>query len=623
MRDIKIAVRQKIGKFVHKHDVPLLRLLYYSRWLRLGVFTVLCILIIVPLGITKIWRVTPEGFTPSIKISLLDTLQSWSLRRGALKAMASNEFDDAVDAWHSSIANNPTNENYQREYFQVLMDHDLRKTKTRQAVQNGFWYLHLTQTNHTALEIITDVFNFYHLHEINRQLLAQHQHDLTAKMEAKYLKSLFHMGNIGAFRTYLERMDPSRFEEDFELSLYQCAYMSIWGGAHSALPYVETLRSSLDHPKHASLAHSLNMQVSMERGEIASFKRSMDYMITRGVDRLIHHMQYWNLLVEHGQKDQAIDHLKRYNLPPNSATDVVRFADFASSLGEKDLASQYLRTYALDFGYYEPVWIAYANNLIDQNDWHGLNQAALHARRNPYASSTLKGFTFFMEGRAALGEQKYDRAEKLMAKAATFDYGIPSIGLYLGRKLGDLGFSSEAMMILQQSQSELMDETLFWETVFPLANAMGDTEKLLEAAENMYRLNSHRKKYRNNYAALLLSTRSKLEIAVSLTRELLNESTPKRHTHRASYQAALINHALALALNHRYEEAVEHLKLISRDSLLPEFEAGYHLAWFEVAMRMKDFDVARSHGLLVQKEQLLPADRLWYEKTWEKFIRDM
>ena len=150
MRDKKTAVSRKIEKFVTDYDVPLLRLLYYTRWLRWGLLCMLLILVTVPLGLVKVWTATPLDFNPVVKISLLDKLQSWSLRRAAYKAMDAGRFEDAVHAWHSSIANDPGNQVYQREYFQFLMDEDLQKSKSREAAQNGWWYLKLNQTNLTS-----------------------------------------------------------------------------------------------------------------------------------------------------------------------------------------------------------------------------------------------------------------------------------------------------------------------------------------------------------------------------------------------------------------------------------------------------------------------------------------
>jgi hypothetical protein len=74
------------------------------------------------------------------------------------------------------------------------------------------------------------------------------------------------------------------------------------------------------------------------------------------------------------------------------------------------------------------------------------------------------------------------------------------------------------------------------------------------------------------------------------------------------------------ALSLRFVEGVVPLTQVPAESLDRGLVSGYHLAGVEVAMRKQDYDVARSHGLLVQRDQLLPADREWFETTWDRFL---
>ena len=51
------------------------------------------------------WTVSPPGFKPVLKVSGLDLVQAWSLKRSALKAAAAGKDDDAAYAWQAAIAN--------------------------------------------------------------------------------------------------------------------------------------------------------------------------------------------------------------------------------------------------------------------------------------------------------------------------------------------------------------------------------------------------------------------------------------------------------------------------------------------------------------------------------------
>ena len=108
MRDDNVSgIRKRIERFVTDRDVPLIRLLLYTRWFKWGLLSVMLIILTVPLLLIKVWKVTPEGFNPVVRISFLDMLQSWSLRRSALNMMDADKFEDSIHAWHSSIANHP------------------------------------------------------------------------------------------------------------------------------------------------------------------------------------------------------------------------------------------------------------------------------------------------------------------------------------------------------------------------------------------------------------------------------------------------------------------------------------------------------------------------------------
>ena len=89
------------------HDRPLLRLLILNWPFRLAFFGMIGVVLAVAILLPKIWPALPEDFSPQIKISLLDKIQAWSLKRGARSAERSGDFDLALSGWRSAWANNP------------------------------------------------------------------------------------------------------------------------------------------------------------------------------------------------------------------------------------------------------------------------------------------------------------------------------------------------------------------------------------------------------------------------------------------------------------------------------------------------------------------------------------
>ena len=611
MRDNEaLGRRQRIERFVTDRDVPLTRLLLYTRWFKWGLLLMLLMILSLPISLIKYHRVTPDGFKPVIKISFLDFIQSWSLRRGALKMMAEDKFDDSVHAWHSSIANHPGNMEYMREYFRFLMDHDLRRSKSKDAAQNGMWFLRITQTNRTDIQLLAEVFDFYDLHTYNHHILNTLDDDLPIDFEKKYVKTLFRAGAAEDFRKRLSKLSSEDIRSDPELKLYRAASLAAWGPPETALDNLEMIRSKLEDKDFGPLAHILNIQVSQARSEVEHYKQSLDFLIRVGKDTLMHHLNYWGMLIQEGRKPEALQQLQRYNSPPRNAIEVAYFGEVASSLGEKDLALQFLSTYAPQYGYHETVWHVYAQLLTGMEKWSELRRAALIIRNSRYVTDALTGFSKFMEARAAVGESRRLAAEQLIGQVLQHKYAFAPTGYFIGQELGNMGFPAEALSILTPLESSYKDSTEYWETIFTLASSSGNWEPLFNAAENLYRMDPDNWAYTNNYAALLLSERRKPETAVSLTYELMNRN-------KNVNIASVINHALALALNRRFVEAVEYMKKIPSETLSAELVPGYNMAWFEIAYRKEDFDTAREYGLKVDVDKLLPGDKLFYLETWD------
>src|SRR5258707_10175088 len=89
---IKEKLAQKLENF------PLLRQLVFEFWFRLVFLVFLLGAVFLALFLPKMWTVSPPGFKPVLKVSGLDLVQAWSLKRSAVKAAASGKNKDAASA---------------------------------------------------------------------------------------------------------------------------------------------------------------------------------------------------------------------------------------------------------------------------------------------------------------------------------------------------------------------------------------------------------------------------------------------------------------------------------------------------------------------------------------------
>src|SRR5678816_713698 len=102
---ITLYLREKLEpKLIYS---PFLRLIIFSPLFLIGFVAVILTFIAGALYIPKIWRVSPPGFEPIVRISWLDMTQNWALKRSARKLEASGHIAEAVESWQGAVAQNP------------------------------------------------------------------------------------------------------------------------------------------------------------------------------------------------------------------------------------------------------------------------------------------------------------------------------------------------------------------------------------------------------------------------------------------------------------------------------------------------------------------------------------
>ena len=164
-------------------------------------------------------------------------------------------------------------------------------------------------------------------------------------------------------------------------------------------------------------------------------------------------------------------------------------------------------------------------------------------------------------------------------------------------------------------QADWMDTMALWNLVFQMHVENGSRSWLLKAAENLYRLAPRNRNVLNNYAAVLLSERVRPGQALALTRENVQTSGPMAYHH-------LVNHAVALMLNGRLEEAHAFLRQVPSEKLPPDQLNSFYMAWFEYAYRTGQLARARSFALKLSPDRLLPGDVAFLNDALSKMAPD-
>lgn len=550
---------------------------------------------------------TPKGFLPMVKVSGLDLAQAWSLKRTALKATAAREFGQAHYAWKAAIANNQADPNLLRGALRTFLED---KTKSGpDALRQSIWLLKLTATNVADLELVGDVLFSQSRFDLLIALLQPRTDELTPRLEAFYLKSLFNRGDIAAFGSRWKEASQ-KLPADAELPLYHSAYLLGWGPSSDRLAAQARLESASKDPVQQMLSCRLQLAVYAHSRDLDRYARALAQLKEIGAEKLIHRIGYWRLLLELGRRAEAIELSQSITNLPEVSLEAMKLTGLYVDLGLRDRALELLKRVAPSFADEAGFWIFYADQLTTAQAWEELRRAAVQIRGHETVRNQLQAYSYFLEGRAELGLHRHFVADTAFQKMAEWDIGDPGLGLSICADLLRLGYPAIARSSLEKLEQDLTHEPKYWMLLFNIGDQLKQVDLMLSAAQRAFALRPHDPVVMNNYAATLIIARQNPEEAVGITLRLLSQNPQSL--------VVLVNHSAALMLNQRHHEAEALLRRVNTAKLTRGQTAHYHLDLFELYFHSRDYDRAWAVGSLIDSEQLYPTQRQWLEAKWKE-----
>ena len=580
---------------------PFLRLVLFNIWFQLAFGAVVLVSISVALYLPKIWRVSPEGFLPVVKISGLDMTQNWALKRSARKLTQEAQFKLAAQSWEAAVAQNPADLESIRGYLANALNLEKADRDVfRAAVSQMGWLFRIAGTNLADVDLAAQICEKFRWNDVAAYYLGNINKSLSPSAEAVYLKALFQARRIKEFRERYARVGSSL--NDPEIALYELALKAASSDpdAADAEKALETLAQS---GERAPLAARLHMIACGERHNLSGYERSLQKLAQRNEDNVIDHATYWLLLTNSGRKDEAVKLAKSFTRAPASAAETVRMAEAYFQLGMLDASEEVLQRFAPNFHQSPEVWIAYAAVLEKQQNWNELRAIALKIREDVTARDTLWGYAYLLEGRAELAEKRLSSAERAFEKAAESVYEIPPLGLAVAKELQALRFSQLALKLYLGLQTAFPNDAAYWESAFETAFAAQDAQAVLLTSKRCFELNPDDLKACNRYAAALLVNREDPEEVAKLTLQLI--------ARYPNSLAGVLNHALALIMNGRATDAVKFLDRIRPTDLSPTEANSYYLAQFELYYALQRWEDAARAGEKISRGLLFPVQREW------------
>jgi tetratricopeptide (TPR) repeat protein len=590
-------------------DYPLLRTLLLNPWFALVLIVVLVVGVTLAVCLPKVWVVSPVGFRPVMRVSLLDLVQAKSLRASATRHETAGRHKEAATAWQAAVLNNPADLELYRGMFRQLAEAPrMPLTVASRSLRGVPWILRLGGTNQVDLELLAAAFDTYGLVEDVYGLLSPLEDRLSPPMEAAYLKALFQVGRYEEFGSRWEKM-KHLLPQDTALDYCRAAYLAGWGPSSEVAENRAKLQAGLDDVRWGLLTCRLEMAVSSRRLDPDSYQAALQRLQEGSDDRIIDHIRYWQVLLAAGRVSEAQRIAAGFNRPPNSAYEVVQVAEVLVSLDLVKEGLDFYRRHAPEFGFSNNVWsvgvwAAYADLLIAQRQWERLKEVATQMRSIPGGHKALGGFSYFLEGRVAYAQGSVESAKASFKEAVKMGFPLGRVGIRVGAQLLQMNFPELAIEALRPLEPRFEDDLGYWKVVFDASDVLRNDEALLlRAATRAHELAPDSRPWQFNFAAALLIGRRRPEEALRLTVDLIDAD--------GNSLGGRINHAIALALNGRYDDAEKVLNAIPPTQMNEFQRVSYFLAWLDVHHGRRDWEKVRLTLRNIDPASLFPSQKRW------------
>ncbi len=578
----------------------LVRAILFSVWFRLVFFGLLLLPLVLAAALAKIWRATPAGFRPVVRISCLDWLQARSLERTALDELAKGRVQEGMISYSMAFANNPGNLRLARASLRQIYEKVQPPEFQMMALQRAFWLLRLTRTNLVDLELVAGVLQKYGLDHFLLSVLVPQKARLTPTLQKSLLRSLFNGDRISEFDQAWHALDSvPEIQADPEMELYRAAFTGMWGTADVSARPGRRLEDNLSEGPWRVLAHRLYLRVCERRLDADGYFATMQHLEDWKKTRLIDQIRGWQLLDRVGRRDEAVRRAKSFADSPITGVEAIELAQAYHGLGLREHATRLLDQSATEFGFLDGLWALYGNLLLITERWDELRLLALRIRLTPEVGDRLSGFSYYLEGRAELAQGRPGVADGLFARIAARPPENLEMALFVSRGLCESGLASIARDVMIPLEEAGRQNPSYWEMMVMVAYGMKDEALLSRAAAAAFALSPTSWPAQNNFAAALAITGRLPGEAVKETFQLFSRF-PESPSIR-------INHALALLQNHRYAEADGLLAVLDASALKESERTVYSLACFATLMAQKRFDLARRFQSEIDPAFLFPT----------------
>jgi hypothetical protein len=579
-----------------------LHLIFYESRFRLALLMIGLVLLTAVALAPKLWITSPPHLDETVRVSGMDLLQSWNLKRTARKEEALGRPSEAISAWIGAIGNNPADLEAIRGFLQAVIalpkpDRAYLGTGVGQAK----FLLRLTRTNRSDLTLASDVHRHYELFPQTLALLDHPNEPLETKGLENQVIALFETGRMEAFGQVWST-NRSVLSERPVAALYHAAWAAGWGPIQELSAGRTKIFAAAEGGEWVRIARRLLLTLHFSQLDLASYRKVLNQLQDTREARVQDEVRFWILLEQSGKHDRAVELARQHTVAPETAPEAEMLILAWKRLGLTDIAIEFARQQMTNFAYHPGIWTALADLLVQTQNWDELAALALELRtsrlREGYA-----GWSLYLEGMADHHRNRSIDAADQFAAAATNSFQDPLLAFSSAAQMRRMGYPGPSTMLLRSLQSRFADSTTFWAYLQRSAYDARQGEIILESSEQLYLMQPTNAVAANNFAAALLTKRVRSEEALKITEGLYRRFSRN--------PAVRINQASALIRNARLDEALPILQSLDGAEMSDSEKTFTRLAWFEYYEARGEADRALAEAKKVEKRFLFQDQQEW------------
>jgi predicted Zn-dependent protease len=521
-------------RLASRFEHPLLRLLILDwRFSCLLVLLVCSVFFAVTLPL-RIWKRTPSGFTPEIRISTLDWLQAHALARSARKAEKNRDLDQALLSWASALANDPCDQAIGSDYIKALL-RSTKRSDHQRALQVAIWLQNLSRSSVSSQLLIAAADRNQDWDLVLGATQRIKPSKQTPETQASVLKALFRRERFPEAKAFLDILSSDEPTSDIRV-LYSDALNCILNAGAAPMDCTklqEHLRSS---PLNIE-ALEIYLMTCAQKRDATEFETALQALKQLTDQTLEFEILQIRLFRQLGRLPEARQVAARFR-PPSSARETLEIAKALVAIGDRDAAIRFMSEHRTEFDDSGRHWVLYARLLVEQAKKRELDILRQEIQDRP-SSAGLDvldaGISCFLEASPADLNELAAAVARLPENPfyAEFCYFAAETLIAMGRA----GLACETLTAIEPQH---LSDAEFYREFFAAAEAKKDTHLMRRIAERSYQLTPRDPGAIANYAAMLVMCDEQLPRAIELSAHCL-KMDPSSIPAKVNYAAALIN----------------------------------------------------------------------------------